>query len=168
MAEPIYGKVVQVIGPVIDVEYEPEDLPEIYTALELDEQHGDHHIKLTAEVQQHLGRNQVRAVSMQSTDGVVRGMKVLNTQAPISVPVGQECLGRVFNLLGEVVDHGEPVVTKDKRAIHQPAPRPRSSRPASRSSTCSAPSSGRQDRPLRRRGRRQDRHHPGADRPHRP
>jgi F-type H+/Na+-transporting ATPase subunit beta len=123
MAEPIYGKVVQVIGPVIDVEFAPEDLPEIYTALVLDEPQGDERLKLTAEVQQHLGRNQVRAVSMQSTDGVVRGMKVLHTGAPITVPVGPECLGRVFNLLGEVVDHGEPVVTKERRSIHQPAPK---------------------------------------------
>ncbi|MEE8105117.1 MAG: F0F1 ATP synthase subunit beta, partial [Planctomycetota bacterium] len=86
-----YGKIVQVIGPVIDVEFKGDDLPEIYTALTIEE--GD--IKMTAEVQQHMGRNQVRAVAMSSTDGIVRGMKVLNTGAPISVPVGEECLGRI-------------------------------------------------------------------------
>jgi F-type H+-transporting ATPase subunit beta len=112
------GKIVQVIGPVIDVEFPGEDLPEIYTALKVDE--GEIH--LTAEVQQHLGRNQVRAVSMSSTDGVVRGMQVLNTHEPISVPVGEECLGRLLNLLGEPIDNRGPVNAKVTRAIHQPAP----------------------------------------------
>jgi len=117
-----YGKVVQVIGPVLDVEFTGDDLPEIYTALEIDDRSGGVAIKLTAEVQQHLGRNQVRAVAMSSTDGVVRGMKALNTGKPISVPVGEECLGRIFNLLGEPVDGMGPVVTKERRPIHQPAP----------------------------------------------
>ena len=114
-----YGKIVQVIGPVIDVEFEGEDLPEIYTALKVDE--GE--IKMTAEVQQHMGRNQVRAVAMSSTDGIVRGMKVLNTKEPIAVPVGEECLGRIFNLLGEPIDNAGPVEAKTTRAIHQPPPK---------------------------------------------
>ena len=117
------GKIVQVIGPVIDVEYEEEGLPEIYNALELDDQVGELHIKLAAEGAQHLGRNQVRAISMGSTDGVVRGMKVKNTGAPISVPVGMNTLGRVFNLLGETVDHGPPIEVTERRAIHQEPPK---------------------------------------------
>ena len=112
------GKIVQIIGPVIDVEFPDEDLPEIYTALKVDE--GEIH--LTAEVQQHLGRNQVRAISMSSTDGVVRGMEVVNTGEPISVPVGEECLGRLLNLLGEPIDNRGPINAKVTRAIHQPAP----------------------------------------------
>jgi F-type H+-transporting ATPase subunit beta len=119
-----YGKIVQVIGPVIDVEFSSEEgLPEIYTALQLDAGEGENHVKLTAEVQQHLGRDQVRAVAMSTTDGVVRGMKVLNTGKPIAVPVGVECLGRVFNLLGEPIDHKGPVDAKEWRPIHQPAPK---------------------------------------------
>jgi len=118
-----YGKVVQVIGPVLDVEFDAEeDLPEIYTALEIDEGEGEHRISLVAEVQQHIGRDQVRAVAMSSTDGVVRGTKVLDTGQPITVPVGEECLGRVFNLLGEPIDYLGPVEAKQRRPIHQPAP----------------------------------------------
>ncbi|MCU0727054.1 MAG: F0F1 ATP synthase subunit beta [Planctomycetes bacterium] len=122
MAKESWGTVVQVIGPVIDVEFPEDDLPEIFNALVLDDKTGAIEIKLTAEVQQHLGRNQVRAVSMSSTDGVVRGTKVLNTGAPISVPVGMNTLGRVFNLLGETVDHGPPLEVTERRPIHQPAP----------------------------------------------
>jgi len=118
-----YGKVVQVIGPVLDVEFSGENLPEIYTALTIDEGEGENKIKLTAEVQQHLGRDQVRAVAMSTTDGVVRGMPVLNTGEPIMVPVGEECLGRVFNLLGEPVDYRGPVDVKERRPIHRPAPK---------------------------------------------
>ncbi|HEV7536687.1 MAG TPA: F0F1 ATP synthase subunit beta, partial [Acidimicrobiia bacterium] len=119
-----YGKVVQVIGPVLDVEFKTEaGLPEIYTALIIDEGEGDDRIHLVAEVQQHIGRDQVRAVSMSTTDGVVRGTKVLNTGAPISVPVGEECLGRVFNLLGEPVDYRGPVDVKQRRPIHAPSPK---------------------------------------------
>jgi len=118
-----YGKVVQVIGPVLDVEFESEaGLPEIYTALRIDEGEGEEKISLVAEVQQHIGRDQVRAVAMSATDGVVRGMKVLNTGQPIAVPVGEECVGRVFNLLGEPIDYRGPVETKERRPIHQPAP----------------------------------------------
>ncbi|MHC4937588.1 MAG: F0F1 ATP synthase subunit beta [Planctomycetota bacterium] len=117
------GKIVQVIGPVIDVEFPAEEIPEIYTALTLDAGEGENHVKLTAEVQQHIGRNQVRAVSMSSTDGVVRGMEVVNTGAPISVPVGEATLGRIFNLLGEPIDNRGPVETEERRPIHQPPPK---------------------------------------------
>src|SRR6266571_6814510 len=94
------GKVVQVIGPVIDVEFEPERLPELYNALVV-EQPG---VRLVAEVQQHIGRNQVRAVAMSTTDGVVRGMPAADTGGPITVPVGKAALGRILNVLGEPVD----------------------------------------------------------------
>src|SRR3989475_4418824 len=96
------GKVVQVIGPVLDIEFEPERLPEIYNAVVIDHRgNGAPPIRLTAEVQQHIGRNQVRAVAMTSTDGVVRGMEVVDTGTPITVPVGQAALGRILNVLGE-------------------------------------------------------------------
>jgi len=119
----IYGRVVQVLGPVLDVEFENEaQLPEIYDALEINEGEGEHRVSLVAEVEQEIGRDQVRCVAMSTTDGVVRGMKVLSTGKPISVPVGVECLGSVFNLLGEPVDYGPPVQAKERRPIHQPAP----------------------------------------------
>src|SRR5213594_40533 len=113
------GKVVQVIGPVLDVEFEPEHLPEIYNAVVIDHRGnsggggggggGTPSIRLTAEVQQHIGRNQVRAVAMTSTDGVVRGMEVVDTGKPITVPVGQAALGRILNVLGEPVDEGDAI-----------------------------------------------------------
>ncbi|HXL41377.1 MAG TPA: F0F1 ATP synthase subunit beta [Actinomycetota bacterium] len=119
----VYGRVVQVMGPVLDVEFENEaQLPQIYDALEINEGEGEHRVSLVAEVEQEIGRDQVRCVAMSTTDGVVRGMKVLSTGKPISVPVGEECLGRVFNLLGEPVDYGPPVQAKERRPIHQPAP----------------------------------------------
>jgi F-type H+-transporting ATPase subunit beta len=115
-----FGKVVQVIGPVIDVEFEPEHLPELYTALKV-EQGG---IRLVAEVQQHIGRNQVRAVAMSTTDGVVRGMPALDTGGPITVPVGDAALGRILNVLGEPVDGGAPIPADAERwSIHREAPK---------------------------------------------
>ena len=118
------GKVVQVIGPVLDVEFPADAVPDIYTALKIEDAAGDVAIRLTAEVQQHIGRNQVRAVAMSSTDGLVRGTPVRNTGAPIMVPVGEACLGRVFNLLGEPVDYGAPLPANvDRRPIHRPAPK---------------------------------------------
>ncbi|HEY2806631.1 MAG TPA: F0F1 ATP synthase subunit beta, partial [Gemmatimonadales bacterium] len=114
------GKVVQVIGPVIDVEFEPENLPELYTALKVFE--GD--VRLVAEVQQHIGRNQVRAVAMSPTDGVVRGMVAVDTGGPITVPVGNAALGRILNVLGDPVDGGAPIGPDVERwAIHRPAPK---------------------------------------------
>jgi F-type H+-transporting ATPase subunit beta len=118
-----YGRVVQVIGPVLDVEFDAEQsLPEIYTALTIEQGEGDEKHTLVAEVQQHIGRDQVRAVAMSSTDGIVRGTPVLNTGGPITVPVGEECLGRVFNLLGEPVDFRGPVEVRQRRPIHAPSP----------------------------------------------
>ena len=98
------GKIVQVIGPVIDVEFPEECLPEIYTALTLDTGAEGHRLRLTAEVQQHLGRNQVRAVAMSTTDGLKRGMALTDTGKPIAVPVGKQVLGRIFNVLGKPID----------------------------------------------------------------
>ena len=119
------GKVIRVIGPVVDVEFEPGHLPEIYNALKIEGKTGDGKaFDLTLEVQQHIGRDQVRTVAMSLTDGLVRGMKVINTGAPISVPVGEAALGRVFNLLGEPVDMGDPIPADvPRRSIHQAPPR---------------------------------------------
>ncbi len=118
-----FGKVVQVIGPVIDVEFEEGSLPEIYHALTIDENVDGNEIKLTVEVQQHLGRNQVRAVAMSSTDGLVRGTKVTDTGAPISVPVGEVTLGRLWNLLGEPIDRkGDIPADTPRRPIHRDPP----------------------------------------------
>ncbi len=120
----LHGKVVQIIGPVLDVEFENQAaLPEIYTALTIEEGEGENKVSLVAEVAQEIGRNQVRAVAMSSTDGVVRGMKVVNTGGPITVPVGEECLGRVFNLFGDPVDNLGPVAAKQRRPIHASAPK---------------------------------------------
>jgi len=117
---PVDGHIVQVIGPVVDVQFPEQQVPEIYTALKIHD--AAKNISLTLEVQQHLGRDSVRAVAMDSTDGLVRGQVVNNTGAPISVPVGNECLGRIFNLLGDVVDGGPALKTKERRAIHQKPP----------------------------------------------
>src|SRR6266567_1661598 len=119
------GKVVQVIGPVLDVEFEPEHLPEIYNAVVIDHRgNGAAPIHLVAEVQQHIGRNQVRAVAMTSTDGVVRGMEVVDTGKPITVPVGQAALGRILNVLGEPVDEGDPIPPDAERwPIHRETPK---------------------------------------------
>ncbi len=117
------GKVIQVIGPVIDVEFPPEQLPAIYSAIKIDETVGDISIRVTAEVMQHLGDDIVRCVAMSSTDGLTRGMKVVDTGAAIKVPVGKGTLGRIFNVLGETVDNSpEAVVADDNWPIHRPAP----------------------------------------------
>jgi len=113
------GKISQVIGPVVDVQFEGE-LPKIYNALEINAGDGK---KIILEAQQHLGGGKVRAIAMGSTDGLKRGMEVTDTGAPISVPVGPETLGRMFNLLGEAIDGKEDVVTKEKLPIHRDAPK---------------------------------------------
>ena len=114
------GKVVQVIGPVLDIEYPAEQLPEILNAVSVKNDDGS--IDLTAEVAQHLGSNLVRAVSMQPTDGVVRGMEAVDLGEPISVPVGEATLGRVLSVLGEPVDTLGPVEAEERWAIHRDAP----------------------------------------------
>ena len=120
-----FGKVIQVIGPVIDVRFSVEkDLPPIYTAIRITGGEGDQTVNLVAEVMQHLGDDVVRCVAMSSTDGLVRGMAAENTGAPIRVPVGQGVLGRIFNVLGEAVDKvDEPVKAEDYWPIHRPAPK---------------------------------------------
>jgi F-type H+-transporting ATPase subunit beta len=117
------GSIVQVIGPVIDVEFPPDHLPELYNALVVEDDSGAVKVRLTVEVQQHIGRNQVRAVAMSSTDGVTRGMMARDTGAAISVPVGDAALGRILNVLGEPVDGGEPIPDSVERwPIHRPSP----------------------------------------------
>ena len=114
------GKVVQVIGPVLDVEFEPEQLPELYNAVTVNVDSR----QLIAEVEQHIGRNQVRAVAMSSTDGVVRGMDVVDTGQPITVPVGKPALGRILNVIGEPVDEGPPIPKDAERwPIHRGTPK---------------------------------------------
>ena len=114
------GEIVQIIGPVLDVRFEEGELPEIYHALTVKREQGGELV--TAEVQQHLGNNWVRAVAMQSTDGLRRGMKVTNTGGPITVPVGKETLGRLFNVVGEPID-GQGAVKGDRRdPIHRQPP----------------------------------------------
>ena len=120
------GKIVQVIGPVVDVEFEPGKLPAIYNALLVQGVENkdifSYSQKLTLEVAQHLGEAHVRAVAMASTDGLTRGMSVMDTGAPISVPVGKETLGRILNIVGEPVDKGPAIHTKKTYPIHRPAP----------------------------------------------
>ncbi|MGI6092377.1 MAG: F0F1 ATP synthase subunit beta [Veillonellaceae bacterium] len=117
------GKVVQVIGPVIDIQFPPEQLPAIYNAINISGQSGDVQIDLVAEVMQHLGDSTVRCVAMSSTDGLTRGMDAVDTEAPIKIPVGKGTLGRVFNVLGQVVDNNpEQIAADDHWPIHRPAP----------------------------------------------
>jgi F-type H+-transporting ATPase subunit beta len=125
MAEKNVGKIVQVIGPVIDVEFEAGKLPEIYNALHVvsDGKNGGAVLDVICEVEQHLGENRVRAVAMKPTDGMQRGMKVIDLGEPITIPVGPETLGRVLNVLGEPVDFPDrPLKTKERWPIHRPPP----------------------------------------------
>ncbi|QDU35423.1 ATP synthase subunit beta [Poriferisphaera corsica] len=117
------GTVSQVIGSTFDAQFPEDQMPEIYNALEIDLEVEGTTKKLVGEVQQHLGGGRVRAVALGSTDGMSRGMPVLDTGAPVSVPVGEEVLGRVFNLLGEPVDKKGPVNATRTRAIHQEPPK---------------------------------------------
>ena len=160
------GRVTQVIGAVVDVKFEG-DLPPILNALETDNRGN----RLVLEVAQHLGENTVRCIAMDISEGLVRGQEVVDTGGPISVPVGPGTLGRIMNVIGEPVDEAGPIEMEGRRAIHQPTPeyveqsteaqildhRHQGRRPAR------ALRQGRQDRPVRRRRRRQDRAHPGAD-----
>ncbi|MDQ2889148.1 MAG: F0F1 ATP synthase subunit beta [Gemmatimonadota bacterium] len=118
------GKIIQVIGPVLDVEFESDHLPELYNALRIEgKTDAGVPIKVTVEVQQHIGRNQVRAVAMSSTDGVERGMDVIDTGGPIMVPVGAPALGRILNVIGEPVDNGPPIPADAVRwPIHRAPP----------------------------------------------
>jgi F-type H+-transporting ATPase subunit beta len=118
------GKIIQIIGSTFDVEFEEGHLPEIYNALKIVSKPGAGvAINLTGEVQQHLGGSRVRCVALGSTDGLVRGMDVTDTGAPVSVPVGLETLGRVFNLLGQPIDGGRAIEAKETRSIHREPPK---------------------------------------------
>ncbi len=120
MSEQNIGTVVQIIGPVLDIKFPAESLPKLLNAITItDEAQGR---TVTVEVSQHIGQDTVRCIAMQSTDGLVRGMKAVDTGASISVPVGHENLGRIFNLLGEPVDNKPPKETKERWPIHRPAP----------------------------------------------
>ena len=120
------GKVIQVIGPVVDAEFADGNLPKIYNAIRVDapedKKTGRPEIHLTLEVAQHIGENRVRGVAMSGTEGLVRGMDVQDTGGPIAMPVGAETLGRLINVLGEPVDGKGPVTAKQSRPIHRPAP----------------------------------------------
>src|SRR5499425_1935737 len=120
------GKIVQVIGPVVDVEFEPGKLPAIYNALEVPGAGSTdvfaYSAKLVLEVAQHLGESRVRAVAMAATDGLTRGREVLDTGSPIQIPVGNETLGRILNIIGEPVDKGPAINAKKFYPIHRPAP----------------------------------------------
>ena len=123
MAE-VVGRVIQVMGPVIDVQFEGGHVPAIYNAVRVTSEGFDTPVPIdnVLEVAQHLGGSAVKCIAMQPTDGVVRGMKAIDTGAPISVPVGREILGRVLNVLGEPVDEGGEVKVKKSYPIHRPAP----------------------------------------------
>jgi F-type H+/Na+-transporting ATPase subunit beta len=116
------GTISQVIGSTFDAEFPEDQLPAIYNAITIHAESRGMKVSLTGEVQQHLGGGRVRAVALGSTDGLARGMEVVDTGAAVTVPVGTETLGRVFNLLGEPVDKMGPVVTKERRSIHQEPP----------------------------------------------
>src|ERR1051325_7496669 len=125
MAKENVGKIVQIIGPVIDVEFDAGHLPEIYNALRVgsDGKGGTAELDVIAEVEQHLGENRVRAVAMKPTDGMQRGMSATDLGHPIDVPVGPGTLGRVMNVLGEPVDFPDrPVEAKERWSIHRAAP----------------------------------------------
>jgi F-type H+-transporting ATPase subunit beta len=120
------GKIVQVIGPVVDVEFDPGKLPAIHNALEVKAQQTkdifSYSERLVIEVAQHLGEGRIRAIALSSTDGLIRGMDVVDTGAPITIPVGQAALGRIMNVIGEPVDKKGPVDAKTHYPIHRPAP----------------------------------------------
>src|SRR5262245_23151181 len=115
------GRVVQVVGPVVDVEF-PDERPGIYNALTVEYEVQKEPVKLTLEVQQHLGDHWVRTISMSGTEGLKRGFEVTDTGAPISVPVGEGVMGRVFDVTGNPVDEKGPVQVEKRYAIHRPAP----------------------------------------------
>ncbi len=112
------GKIIQIIGAVVDIQFEQDNLPNLLNAIEID----NNGTRLVCEVAQHIGNDVVRCIAMSSTDGLVRGMNAVDTGSPITVPVGKETLGRIFNILGEPVDNKETPVTQEKWPIHREAP----------------------------------------------
>ena len=124
-AQTTHGTIVQCIGAVIDIEFPREGMPRIYDALVLQADPGNKLVEqgLTFEVEQQLGDGVVRTIALGSSDGLRRGMKVLNTGKPISVPVGKATLGRIMDVLGRPIDEAGPIPTEERRSIHQPAPK---------------------------------------------
>jgi F-type H+-transporting ATPase subunit beta len=118
------GRVVQVIGPVVDVEFQGQNLPEIFNAIRITSEGFDTEtpVNIIVEAEQHMGEDKVRCVSMHPTDGLSRGMKAIDQKGPIQVPVGEETLGRMINVIGEPVDHQGPINAKTKYPIHRPPP----------------------------------------------
>src|SRR3954466_16346537 len=116
------GKIVQVIGPVVDVQFAENSIPPIYQALTIDFTAAGRKENLTLEIQQHLGGGVARSIAMSSSEGLVRGMTVVDTGAPMSVPVGNGVLGRIFDVTGTPVDGRGPVIFDKKYPIHRPAP----------------------------------------------
>jgi F-type H+/Na+-transporting ATPase subunit beta len=116
------GRIAQVIGSTFDAEFEQDHLPNIYNAISINVEDRAFKIHLTGEVQQHLGGNRVRCVALGSTDGLIRGMTVVDTGGPVSVPVGKQALGRVFNLLGDPIDGRGPITTDERWPIHRDPP----------------------------------------------
>ena len=138
MSEQNIGTVVQITGPVLDIKFAADALPKLLNAITID----NHGQIITVEVAQHIGQDTVRCIAMESTDGLVRGMKAVDTGSPITVPVGDKNLGRIFNLLGRPVTTSRRSRTRSagrsivrRRPTRSSSPRPRSSRPASRSLT---------------------------------
>ena len=118
MAQNNVGKIIQIIGAVLDIKFSSDDLPALNNAIEIN----NNGTKIVAEVAQHLGDDVVKCIAMSSTDGLKRGMEAIDTGAPISVPVGKETLGRMFNVTGDPIDGKEAPVTEEKWSIHRPAP----------------------------------------------
>src|SRR5919197_843853 len=117
------GKVIQVMGPVVDVEFKESELPPIFTAIKLTNPFiNDQEWNLVLEVAQQLGSGRVRCIAMDSTDGIKRGQDALNTGEGITVPVGKEALGRLMNVVGEPIDEAGPVETQERWPIHRPEP----------------------------------------------
>ena len=118
MSEKNVGKVIQIIGTVVDVEFESDNLPSIYNALEVEHDGG----KLVLEVEQHIGNNWARCLALGPTEGIARGTKVIDSGDPVTVPVGKASLGRIFNVLGEALDNLGEVNAEEKWPIHRPPP----------------------------------------------
>ena len=162
------GTIAQIIGAVVDVEFDSQSMPGIYNALTVESGAGE---QVVMEVQQHVGNNWVRCISMRPTEGLRRGLQVEDTGGPISVPVGPDTLGRVFDVVGEPIDEQGPCNAENHYPIHRPAPKV-----ADQATSTEMFATGlkvidldcpvhprRQDRDLRRRRRRQDGHDHGAD-----
>ena len=172
-SETSVGRVEEITGVVIEAAFDGH-LPEIYNALETEvpnpEEDGEP-IKLVCEVQQHLGDDRVRAVAMDATDGLSRGQEIRDTGGPITVPVGEATLGRIFNLLGDVIDEGGDVEAEERWPIHRSAPQVENLTPTTEMFETGHQGrrparplrARRQGRPVRRRRRGQDRADPGAD-----